>query len=201
MFIWPRINRRSRAIATTSLLATGLVAISAVWGGLSPTAAPAIQYSDGTVGFSYPLRLTDSFATRNLVYDGSVTYYLTFEFPAAAAEPLDRVVISLDQGFDPLFRFRPEHTEAFINDPDGRLALPLGEITQDREASTLTVAFDPPVAPGSPITLALRPQQNPRFAGVYLFGARAYPVGETVRSTFMGYARLSFYERDRYRWP
>jgi hypothetical protein len=193
---WPQIPWRATAIA-----GIGLLTLTAAGGSLLPAAAPAIQYADGTVGFSYPLRLTDSYATRNLVYDGSVTYYLTFEFPAAAAEPLDYVVINLEQGFDPLFRFRPEHTEAFVNTPDGRLPLPLGEITQDREASTLTVAFDPPAAPGAPITLALRPQQNPRFAGVYLFGATAYPVGETVRPTFMGYARLSFYERDSYRWP
>lgn len=161
----------------------------------------AIQYSDGTVGFSYPLRLTDSFATRNLVSDGNVTYYLTFDFPAEAVEPLDRVVVSLDQGRDPRFRYDLGATAAFVETPSGRVPLPLGAVTQDPDTQALTVAFDPPAPAGATITLALRPNRNPRFAGVYLFGVTAYPVGQTVRSTFMGYARLSFFERDGRRWP
>ena len=193
---WRPITPRFAAIA-----AAGLLTLGAAWGGLTPARTSAIQYSDGRVGFSYPLRLTESFATRNLVVDGNATYYLTFDFPAAAAEPLDRVVISLDEGFDPIFRFRLDATEAFVNTADGRSALPLGELTQDREARSLTITFDPPVAPGSPITLALQPYQNPRWAGVYLFGATAYPVGEVIESTFMGYARLTFYDRDGGFWP
>ncbi|NJL45071.1 MAG: DUF2808 domain-containing protein [Leptolyngbyaceae cyanobacterium SM2_3_12] len=166
-----------------------------------PPPASAIQYSDGIVGFSYPLRLTDSYATRNLVSDGNATYYLTFDFPAEAAESLDRVVVSLDQGRDPMFRYDLGATAAFVETPDGRVPLPLGAVTQDRDTQALTVAFDPPASPGATITLALRPNRNPRFGGVYLFGVNAYPVGEAVRPTFMGYARLSFFERDGRRWP
>lgn len=190
------VTPRIAAIAAVSLLTLG-----AAWGGLTPAQTSAIQYSDSRIGFSYPLRLTDSFATRNLVFDGHVTYYLTFDFPAAAAEPLDRVVISLNEAFDPTFRFRLDDTEAFVNTAAGRLALPLVEPTQDRETRSLTLTFDPPVAPGSPITLALRPHQNPRSAGVYLLGVTAYPVGEVVESTFMGYGRLTFYDRDGGLWP
>ncbi len=164
-------------------------------------AVEAIQYSDGTVGFSYPPRLTDSYATRTLVSDRNVTYYLTFSFPAEAQESLAKLEISLDEGRDPIFRYRLEATEAFLNTPDGQIPLSLGGLNQDPDSQTLTITLDPPVPPGQSITLALRPVQNPRFAGVYLFGARAFPVGETVRPTFMGYARLSFYERDGFRWP
>jgi hypothetical protein len=166
-----------------------------------PHPAAAIQYSDGTVEFSYPPRLTDSYATRTLVSDRNVTYYLTFDFPPEAQEPLARIEISLDEGHDPIFRYRLEATEAFLNTSEGQIPLPLGELSQDPDAQTLTIALIPPVSPGQSITLALRPVQNPRFAGVYLFGARAFPAGETVRPTFMGYARLSFYERDGFRWP
>lgn len=172
-------------------------------GGLLLGPAAAIQYADGTVAFSSPPRLTDSYTTRNQVGDGNATYYLTVDFPAAAAEPLDRVVIRLREGYDPIFRYRTEATEAFVNLPDGSRPLSLGEVVENRDDRTLTIAFDPPVQPGGAITLALRPVRNPRFGGVYLFGATAYPVGEQVESTFMGYARLSFYERDRGRdsWP
>ncbi|OKH49212.1 hypothetical protein NIES30_07945 [Phormidium tenue NIES-30] len=175
--------------------------MGSTWGFFPPASAPAIQYSDGTVGFSYPPRLTDSYATRNLVSESNVTYYLTFDFPEAAVEPLDRVVTRLNEGYDPMFRYRLEATEAFANTPNGRVRLPLGELTQDRDARELSISFDPPAEPGVPITLALRPVRNPRFGGVYLFGATAYPVGAMVEPTFMGYARLSFYERDRDRWP
>ena len=188
--LWRLVRRGGAIAALPSLVALG-------W--LAP--APAIQYSDGTVGFSYPPRLTESYTTRNQVGDSSATYYLSFDFPAAAAEPLDRVVIQLREGYDPIFRYRLEATQAFANTPTGRLPLPLGDLSQDPEARTLTIAFDPPVEPGQSITLALRPSRNPRFGGVYLFGATAYPVGETVEPTFMGYARLSFYEPDLNRWP
>ncbi|WP_071527409.1 DUF2808 domain-containing protein [Nodosilinea nodulosa] len=193
---WP-FTRQSIALAGAGLLAFG-----SVWGVAVLAPAAAIQYSDGTVGFSSPPRLTDSYATRNLVNEGSVTYYLTVDFPAAAVEPLDRIVVSLDEGYDPIFRYRLEATEAFAETPNGRVPLPLGKVTQDPDTQALTVAFDPPLAPGTAMTLALRPVRNPRFGGVYLFGATAYPVGDTVESTFMGYARLSFYERDGGdRWP
>jgi hypothetical protein len=192
---WPSL-RRAIALASASLLTLG-----STWGFLAPDPAPAIQYSDGTVGFSYPPRLTESYATRNLVSESNVTYYLTFDFPEAAAEPLDRVVIRLNEGYDPIFRYRLGAIEAFANTSEGRVPLPLGELTQDPNTRELIIPFDPPAAPGAPITLALRPVRNPRFGGVYLFGATAYPVGETVESTFLGYARLTFYDRGRDRWP
>ncbi|PZU97591.1 MAG: hypothetical protein DCF32_20325 [Leptolyngbya sp.] len=198
MFPSPHWSSLRRGVALAS---AGLLTLGSTWGFLAPASAPAIQYSDGTVGFSYPPRLTESYATRNLVSEGNVTYYLTFDFPEAAVEPLDRVVIRLNEGYDPIFRYRLEAIEAFANTPEGRVRLPLGELTQDQDARELSISFDPPAEPGAPITLALRPVRNPRFGGVYLFGATAYPVGETVKSTFMGYARLSFYERDRDRWP
>ena len=65
-----------------------------------------------------------------------------------------------------------------------------------------TLQFSPPLPPGQTITLALAPHRNPRHAGVYLFGLQAYPVGENPQPSFIGYARLSFYERDSHRlWP
>ncbi|MBE9137834.1 DUF2808 domain-containing protein [Nodosilinea sp. LEGE 07088] len=187
---------RGAAIAGISALALGLTSEL-----VGPASTAAIEYGDGTVGFSYPPRLTDSYTTRNQVGDSSATYYLTFDFPEAAEEPLDRVVVRLNEGYDPLFRYRLEAIEAFTDTPAGRVPLPLGELSQDRDTRELTVTFDPPAQPGMPITLALRPVRNPRFGGVYLLGATAYPVGDSVASTFMGYARLSFYERDGNRWP
>ncbi len=185
---------------TIALLAGIAANCPGPWSQITPPAA-AIQYRDGTVEFSAPPRLTESYTTRNLVSDGSVTYYLTLDFPAAAQEPMDRIVISLDEGYDPRFRYRLEATEVWQTVGDTQRSVPLGAVTQDRDTQTLTLTFDPPLPPGGTVTLALRPVRNPRFAGVYLLGATAFPVGEQVRPTFMGFARLSFYERDSQRWP
>ncbi|MEB3289540.1 MAG: DUF2808 domain-containing protein [Leptolyngbya sp.] len=163
--------------------------------------AIAIQYRDGTVEFTAQPRLVDSHTTRNLASDSGATYYLTVDFPAAAEEAMDRIVIRLDEGWDPLFRYRLEATEAWQTVGEERRAVSLGTVTEDRDTQTLTLSFDPPLPPGGIITLALRPVRNPRFAGVYLFGVTAFPVGETVQPRFMGFARLSFYERDRRPWP
>jgi hypothetical protein len=182
-------------------LSTGFLLSSFLGVPVPQLLAQAIEYSDGVVGFSYPLRLTDSRTTRSDAGASSVTYYLRFNFPNAAEEPLDRVVITLDEGRrDPVFGYRLEATRAVATTEAGEFAVPLGEITQDEQTKALTIHFDPPVEPGQEITLALKPYRNPRFEGVYLFGATAYPVGTEVEPTFMGYARFNFYSPDGYRW-
>jgi|688.fasta_scaffold04448_2 hypothetical protein len=169
---------------------------------LSTSPVASIQYRDGRVEFSYPLRLTDSYSTRNLAGESHPTYYLTIDFPVAAVEPLDRLVISLTEGHDPTFSYRPEATTAFVNTSEGRQPLSLGEVKEDPASQTLTLQFNPPLPPGQTITVALAPHRNPRYAGVYLFGVQAYPIGENPQPSFIGYARLSFYERDSHRlWP
>lgn len=162
----------------------------------------SIDYPGGRGEFSYPPRLTDSYSTRNLAGESNPTYYLTIDLPAAALAPLDRLVISLAEGYDPTFNYRPEATVAFVNSPGGRQPIALGAVEEDRTNQTLTVGFSPPLPPGQTITLALRPHRNPRHAGVYLFGVQAYPAGVNPQPSFAGYARLSFYERDGHRlWP
>ena len=58
----------------------------------------AIQYRDGTTAFLSPLRMIEARTTRNIIAENNPTYYIRFAFPAAAEEPLDRIVISLDRG-------------------------------------------------------------------------------------------------------
>ena len=197
--VYPALSARCRWLALALL--TGTTAGVPILLPQAMPAAEAIQYHDGTVEFSAPPRLVDSYATRNLVSDGGVTYYLTIDFPAAAEEPMDRIVISLDEGHDPIFRYQLEAIQVWQTVGEEKRLVSMGDLSQDCDTQALTIGFDPPLPPGGTVTLALRPVRNPRFAGVYLFGARAFPVGETVRPTFMGFARLSFYERDRPHWP
>lgn len=191
------------------LLSFAGVAVVSSEGWLSKTpstfAAKAIEYSDGTVAFSAPPRLNEAVASRNRTAESNATYYLTFSLPSTAEEPLDRITIRLSEGRDPILRFRLDETFAFEGDRYNRGSeTPLGVIEQTREPITVTVGFNPPVAPGKTVTVGLRPALNPRFEGVYLFEVRGYPKGEHVRSEFMGYARLSFYsarDRDPFRVP
>ena len=72
----------------------------------------------------------------------------------------------------------------------------------DEDQQSVTLTFDPPVAPGNTVTIALEPERNPRRSGVYLFGVTAYPSGEKTYGQFLGYGRLHFYDRggDPFRW-
>lgn len=191
----PLVQRLALALAASTATSFPILGFPA----LPP--ANAIQYRDGTVEFSAPPRLLESYTTRNRVSDGQVTYYLTIDFPLAAQEPLDRIVISLDEGYDPSFRYRLGAIQVWQAVGEEKRLVSLGDLSQNQDTQALSIHFDPPLPPGGTVTLALRPVRNPRFAGVYLFGATAFPVGEQVRPTFMGFARLSFYERDSYRWP
>ena len=161
----------------------------------SPPSLWAIQYADGTVAFSYPLRLINSRTTRNTVGERLPTYYISFSFPVAAEEPLDKLVISLDEGRrDPTFSYRLDAFRAIAHTAEGEQELAIGNVTEDSATKSVTVQFDPPVPPGDDITVALKPVRNPRFEGVYLFGINAFPLGEQAQPTFLGYARLSFYQ-------
>jgi Protein of unknown function (DUF2808) len=56
------------------------------------------------------------------------------------------------------------------------------------------VQFNPPVQPGRKVTIALSPQRNPAYSGVYLFGVTAFPTGEKSHGQFLGFGRLHFYD-------
>lgn len=194
--------QRKLLLSIGSMLLAGGASILPVVSPSRTVSVYAIQYSDGTTSFSYPLRLAHARATRNTVAERNPTYYISFTFPAAAEERLDKLVISLDEGRrDPTFSYRLDDIRAVANTPEGDVALAMASTFQDPDTKALTLQFDPPVPPGQPITLALTPVRNPRFAGVYLFGVNAFPAGGNPEPTFLGYARLSFYESSRDIWP
>ncbi len=176
-------------------LSTG-VAFFALLGAIATPLQPsqAVQLSDGTVFFTAPPRLAGASTTNNSVDAWSVTYYFTLNQLENAGEPLQRVTIVQDEGGDTV-KFSPREIEAFEGTRD-RLGekLPLGEITIDRKTRTVTVNFNPPVPPGKTVTIALSPDRNPLYGGVYLFGVTAFPPGEKTHGQFLGYGRLNFYE-------
>jgi Protein of unknown function (DUF2808) len=168
---------------TAALVSTGAVAQASL--------------AQAVVAFSAPPQLVAATTSRNLVSERNATYYLTLDLPAGANVGLQSVQVRLSEGHDSIFRFNPEDTLAFEGNRGSRGALlPLGEVTQSRPDKSISLRFETPVAPGRQVTIALRPERNPRFEGVYLFEVTAYPAGEQVESHFAGYARLQFYEND-----
>ncbi|HEY9748410.1 MAG TPA: DUF2808 domain-containing protein [Allocoleopsis sp.] len=185
----------SLGILLTAAMVTG--------GNLPPT--QAVTLADGTVYFVQPPRLLKATTTQSATYAWSATYYFTLELPENAGEPLQRVTIAQREGVDVL-RYDLEDSRAFVGQPTGkRQAIPLGAVTADRKTRTVSVTFDPPIAPGQTVTIGLRPVRNPNIGGVYLFGVTAFPAGEKAHGQFLGFGRLQFYEaRDawffRDRW-
>lgn len=161
-------------------------------------AGQAARFSDGRVVFDRPPSLEDTSVTANDVGSTSAIYYFTLNLPDNAGEPLETVVIQQDTGNSPLgeIDFDPEDVEAFAGSRRQRgTALTLSNVDWNESNRSLTVTFDPPVNPGTAVTLRIEPERNPRRSGVYLFGVTAFPSGSDPQGQFLGYGRLHFYDR------
>lgn len=154
---------------------------------LTPATNPAIS-------FRRPLRVNNISIPTNWQYRRS-EYLFTFDFPADAVEPLQKIVFEQIEGVD-YPRYDTDDSYAFT--ADSRTRLPI-KVTDDRDKRTITVEFDRPVAPGGEITVALK-ARNPRD-GIYVYQLMAYPAGAT-EGQYAGVERLNFYapERRRFRW-
>jgi len=191
-----------QSIATS--LGILLTTAMATWG-MSMPFSQAVTLADGTVYFVQPPRLLKATTTQSATYAWGATYYFTLDLPENAGEPLRRVTIAQREGIDAL-RYDLKDTQAFVGEPRGkRQAVALSEVIGDRKTRTVSVRFDPPIAPGQTVTVGLRPVRNPNIGGVYLFGVTAFPEGQKAHGQFLGFGRLQFYEaRDawffRDRW-
>ena len=159
--------------------------------------AQAVQLADGKVYFVNPPRLLKAITTDDTIRVWGATYYFTLDLPEDAGEPLQKVAIKQHQGSDRVYYDLAE-TVAFEGTyrKAGPL-LPLQSVTQDRDSQTLWVAFEPPVEPGRTLSIALYPEHNPAYSGVYLFGVTAFPAGERSHGQFLGFGRLHFYGDGR----
>lgn len=172
----------------------GAMLMASAGAGMAPQPSQAVQLANGTVYFNSPPRLVGASTTFNSVQAWSATYYFTLNLLESAGEPLQRVTIAQDQGSDTI-RFDPRRIQAFEGQRNRLGAkIPLGEVLVDRKTRSVSVTFSPPVAPGREVTIALDPDQNPLYGGVYLFGVTAFPAGEKSYGQFLGFGRLHFYE-------
>ncbi len=162
------------------------------------TSGQAAQFSDGRVAFDYPPSLLNATTTQRSVLNRSARYYFDLSVPTNAGEPLRQIVISQRDGdsFARQVDFDADETRAFIGTHRNRdRELSVSDAAWSDENQTLTITFDPPIAPGTEITLRLKPERNPRRSGVYLFGVTAFPDGDIPQGQFLGYGRLHFYDR------
>jgi len=160
----------------------------------------AVQLRDGKVYFVHPPSLISAATTERQTSSSGASYYFTLSVPEDAGEPLQQVEIAQRDGSTQarLIQFDAEASRAFIGTRRDRGdELNLGENRFDRDAQTLSIVFDPPVPPGTTVTLELQPKRNPRRDGIYLFGVTAYPSGSDAYGQFLGYGRLQFDGSDR----
>ena len=161
------------------------------------TPATAGQFSDGRTFFDRPPSLVRT-ATSNPATRFSSTYEFTLTVPTDAGAPLQAVTIT-QAGSAEIVRFDTSKSVAFAGDQYGvGTRLPLastGGMRSEHDTQT-TIVFDPPVQPGTTVTIALAAKQNPRMGGTYLFGVTAYPAGDKGIGLFLGQGRLTFYEQQ-----
>jgi hypothetical protein len=185
---------RIKAIWRISLAVALTIGASVAIDRLSPP-AQAVQLADGRVYFVRPPSLVRATTTTRTASASSATYYFTIQVPENSGEPLQRVTV-VEQNGDVSARailFNAEDTEAFVGLPRDRGAeVPLGAVNFDPDTQTIAVNFNPPVAPGTTVTIGLKPERNPQTGGVYLFGVTAFPQGQNPYGQFLGYGRIDF---------
>lgn len=149
--------------------------------------AQAVQLRDGTIQFIQPPQLVKARVT-DISPGVPASYYFTINLPPSAGEPLQRVILTQQQGKEDL-AFNLKRTRA---ETEAEQELKLAEVTSDRQRKTVSIAFNPPIPPGQTVNLRLRSVKNPQFGGVYLFKVTAYPAGEKVHGQFLGFGRFQF---------
>lgn len=167
---------------------------------LLPTAllhesAIAVHLSNGQVFFDYPPFLIKATTTFPATKFGGSTYKFTLSVPENAGESLQKVTFD-QKGNADLIDFE-RHQNSTIKVALHHLSTKSkASISQDPKTKTVTVVLDPPVPPGSTVTIRLLPERNPFIAGYYLFKVTAFPTGDNSYGQFLGYGRLYFYDND-----
>jgi hypothetical protein len=175
----------------------GRVLITLLPTALLQHAAVAVRTSNGQVFFDYPPSLVKATTTFPLTRVGGSIYKFTLSMPENAGEPLQRVTFD-QKGNADLIDFERHQTRIVkVKRSHGPDSQSTASISQNPSTKAVTVVLNPPVPPGSTMTIRLLPEQNPDISGYYLFGVRAFPAGDNSYGQFLGYGRLYFYDNDR----
>ena len=154
----------------------------------------SIELENRPTLFSYPLDVTNVRVPNNYQYRRT-DYRFTIDIPEAAEQPLQTVTFSQVEGAD-YPRFSERRSRAYeAGDRNQTLDISVDDDWDDR---TVTVTFEPPVAPGRQITIALN-AQNPRD-GIYIYEVTAAPPNTEGSGQRIGIERLNFYQGSERRY-
>lgn len=128
------------------------------------------------------------------VWDRQAEYYLTIELPQEAGAALERLTVQQTRGADWQFPFDTSRSRAFLGRPrhEGK-PVPV-QVTFNAETRLFDFRFPEPVAPGSTITVTMRPWANPSQSDTYLFQVVAFPAGPEPVASPVGVATLRIYD-------
>jgi hypothetical protein len=178
-----------RSVCAGALLGFGVaLAVGPGWPG--PGAALEIRGVTHFVRAPWRVDLVSYFTN---VWEGNPEYYFTLELAAEAGASLGSLTIQQVRGVDRAFGFNVAASRAFVGRPrrEGR-ALPV-QASFDENERRFTLVFPEPVAPGTTVTVVLRPWRNPAQADTYLFQVAAYPAGPDPVASPVGFGTLRIY--------
>ena len=192
-------SRRSAIATGAAILASAAFSFGLPKAICAQESSPAITpATNAAISFRRPLRVSNLRLQNNREYVRA-HYFFTFDFPAEAVEPLEKIVFEQIEGADyPRYR-SDDRSYAFTGvDPSQQTSISVDNNPAQR---TVTVEFDPPIEPGNPVTVALR-ARNPRD-GIYVYRLTAFPV-DAIEGQYAGVEQLTFrrpIRRDRLgRW-
>ncbi|MEI7665701.1 MAG: DUF2808 domain-containing protein [Synechococcaceae cyanobacterium ELA263] len=188
------MNRSPWALTTVAALVAGSLAVTAA-AGLAPARSMELRGSTYFVKAPWKAELITYYDNTG---DPSALYYLTISLDPQAGASLGRLTIQQTRGADWNFPFAPERTRAFLGRPRREgTAIPVQATFAQRER-LITVDFPEPLAPGSTVTVELKPWYNPVTSDTYLFQVTAWPAGPQPVASPIGPATLRIY--DRFPW-
>lgn len=123
-------------------------------------------------------------------------YFVTVELPADAGAPLGELLLEQTRGVDRQFTFNTAQTRAFLGRPRRQGQAVAVNASFDQERRLMRLQFPQPVAPGSTLTVRLKPWANPVSADTYLFRATALPAGPDPVPAPLGFGTLRIYQPD-----
>jgi hypothetical protein len=137
-------------------------------------------------------RVLNAETTYNQIGVQEATYYFTFKVPNVGKDT-EKVIFTQSEGIETI-AFDEKNSIAFAETDTGEKQ-PLGISVSRNESQkeSLIVTFNQPVAPGTKITIALKPVINPSSEGIYLFQVKTL-LSDQKTTLPIGTARLQFYD-------
>ncbi|WP_225867131.1 DUF2808 domain-containing protein [Cyanobium sp. PCC 7001] len=189
-----RLRHPARVLSS---IATALLAAGPLLSTVPPFSQPgqALELRGATYFQRAPWKV-DLVSYNSIVGQPSARYYFTVELPQDAGASLAGLTIRQSRGVDNQFRFSPERTEAFVGRPRQEGQAIAVEASFDQRQREVRVTFPEPVAPGTTLTVMLKPWANPSVSDTYMFQVQAFPAGPNPSPASLGFATLRIYDPD-----